>query len=56
MLTRRLLLQHAGAGFGALALQALLARDGLLAAKFVTNLKIILSFINPYTIKKKLQI
>jgi hypothetical protein len=32
MLTRRHLLQQAGAGFGALALQSLLADDGLLAA------------------------
>lgn len=32
MLTRRQLLQRAGAGFGALALQSLLARDRLLAA------------------------
>ncbi len=32
MLTRRHILQRAGAGFGALALQTLLARDGLLAA------------------------
>lgn len=31
MLTRRHILQRAGAGFGALALQSLLARDGLLA-------------------------
>lgn len=33
MWTRRELLKHAGAGFGALALQSLLARDGLLAAE-----------------------
>ncbi|HVJ67625.1 MAG TPA: DUF1501 domain-containing protein, partial [Caulifigura sp.] len=31
MLTRRQMLQHSGAGFGALAAQWLLARDGLLA-------------------------
>nr|MDQ3621844.1 DUF1501 domain-containing protein [Verrucomicrobiota bacterium] len=32
-LTRRHFLQHTGAGFGALALQSLLAREGLLAAE-----------------------
>jgi hypothetical protein len=32
LLTRRHLLQHAGTGFGALALQSLLAGDGMLAA------------------------